>query len=250
MSLGIRLRGLMARGPRQWREALERRLHGALARGHERWRDWRDGVETMGHVNAADIVTDSANKARGIRYQPSPLVPLRALLHSLDLPPGKVFVDIGAGKGRVLLIARELPFSQVIGIEYSEPLCAVARANVASAQRRLPDGAPVEIHCLDAADYGFEHDEEVIYLFNPFDEVMMARVLQNLHASLLRFPRRAWLLYHFPRWHAAVAATGWLRLQAVHRDGEHEFAIFVHEPAAHLKGADHAQPRREQGAAA
>jgi SAM-dependent methyltransferase len=211
--------------------SLASRLRPLLLRAGETWRDWRDGLDTAGRVAAPDIVTGSANKARGIRYQPTPLAPLRAVLRTLQLPPGRTFVDIGAGKGRVLLAARELPFARVIGVEYSEPLCAIARRNLAVAQRRAPGGPPVEIRCCDAADYRFEPGEDVIYLFNPFDAVVLARLLDNLHASLQRAPRPLWLVYHFPRWHAVVTATGWLRPHAMHCYGAHEFAVFRHEPA-------------------
>ena len=231
MSPAGRGRQLLARLPR-----LARGLHGAMARCAEGWRDWRDGIDTVRHVAAADIVTDSANKARGIRYQPSPAAPLRTLLRSLQLPPGRTFIDIGAGKGRVLLAARELPFARVIGVEYSAPLCAIARRNLEAAQRRAPAGAPVEIHCCDAADYAFEHDEDVLYLFNPFDHVVLVRVLENLRSSLRRAPRRLWLVYHFPRWHEVIAATGWLELHAVHRFREHEFAVFVHPTGTGVPG--------------
>ena len=225
MSPAGRGRQVLARVP-----ALARGLQGALARCAERWRDWRDGIDTVRHVAATDIVTDSPNKAHGIRYQPSPAAPLRTLLRSLQLPPGRTFIDIGAGKGRVLLAARELPFARVIGVEYSAPLCAIARGNLSAVRRRVPDGAPVEIVCCDAADYRFECDEDVIYLFNPFDQVVLARLLHNLRASLQRSPRQLWLVYHFPRWHEAITATGWLQLQAVHRYRAHEFAVFVHVP--------------------
>ena len=229
MNFAVRLRGFARRGPGAWPRAIARRLRSLQVCCAEHWRDWRDGVDTASQVAAGRIVTASPNKPHGIRYQASPADAVRAVLERLQLPPGRVFVDIGSGKGRVLLIARRMDFARVIGIEYSGPLCEVAQRNLAVAERRAA-GAPVQIVCADAADYDFPHGEDVIYLFNPFDAVVLARMLDRLAASLQARPRRLWLVYHFPRWHETLSATGWLRLHAVHRFGADEFAVFIHAP--------------------
>lgn len=230
MNFAVRLRGFAMRGPAAWPRAIAHRLRSLQVRCAEHWRDWRDGVDTASQVEAGRIVTASPNKPHGIRYQASPAGAVRAVLEGLALPPGRVFADIGSGKGRVLLIARRMDFARVIGVEYSGPLCEVARRNLAVAERRGGPGAPVEIVCADAADYAFPHGEDVLYLFNPFDAVVLASMLDRLAASLQARPRRLWLVYHFPRWHETLSATGWLRLQAVHRFGPDEFAVFTHAP--------------------
>ena len=57
------------------------------------------------------------------------------------------FVDIGAGKGRAMLLAAEMPFRRIVGVELHPQLAAVARRNLAvwgqkpRAQHR-PSGSP------------------------------------------------------------------------------------------------------------
>jgi len=55
---------------------------------------------------------------------------LRAI-ESLDIDlTDYLFVDIGAGKGKLLLLASHLSFSEIIGVEYAPSLHAVAMKNI------------------------------------------------------------------------------------------------------------------------
>src|ERR1700719_3166712 len=54
----------------------------------------------------------------------------RATLPSAARIEAYTFVDIGAGKGRALLLAAELPFRKVIGVELSEELARIAQKNI------------------------------------------------------------------------------------------------------------------------
>jgi tRNA1(Val) A37 N6-methylase TrmN6 len=63
------------------------------------------------------------------------------ILNLLNPEPGRYdFVDFGSGKGRVLLIASQFPFCQVIGVEFDRRLHAIAQENI-----RLFDG-PRQCH--------------------------------------------------------------------------------------------------------
>ena len=52
------------------------------------------------------------------------------LFKKLKIPDDKVFIDIGSGKGRVLLIAAEFGIKEVRGIEFSPVLCEIAKKNI------------------------------------------------------------------------------------------------------------------------
>ena len=104
------------------------------------------------------------------------------------------FIDIGAGKGRVLLLASRLPVRRMIGVEYSPELCAVAERNVAAWGPGHPDAAPIELVCQDATTYAFPDEPLLVYMYNPFEEPLMLQVLANLRASIERCPRRVLLV--------------------------------------------------------
>lgn len=63
-------------------------------------------------------------------YMATKTVHLRMALKALKIPKGKVLVDIGSGKGRVLLVASEFGFREARGIEFSPKLCAIAKENL------------------------------------------------------------------------------------------------------------------------
>ena len=67
--------------------------------------DWRHGTSTMRWVDADDFGEVGENVVYSEKYAATKARPLWTLLSSLDLPRNGGFVDLGAGKGRVLLIA-------------------------------------------------------------------------------------------------------------------------------------------------
>jgi SAM-dependent methyltransferase len=112
------------------------------------------------------------------------------------------FVDVGSGKGRMLLLAACRPFRRVIGVEIAKSLHDAASRNLASS--RLPRrAASVELRRMDARDFGFPDDPLVVYLFHPFGEEVMRVVLANLEGEWRRQPRPIYLLYLNPV-HAAL----------------------------------------------
>jgi len=56
----------------------------------------------------------------------------------------------------------------------------------------------VESICQDARVFEFPKEPLLIYLFNPFLESGLARVVGNLEQSLRAFPRPVIILYHNP----------------------------------------------------
>ena len=79
------------------------------------------------------------------------------------------FVDIGAGKGRACLyVAREFRFPAVVGVEMSSPLVDIARANAAKART-----ANVQFVIADATQYDLPAGDNLVFLFNPFEDAAM-----------------------------------------------------------------------------
>jgi SAM-dependent methyltransferase len=161
----------------------------------ERAFDAELGVDTSGIVRLHDLGFESANKELGSRYEATAPESFARVMAGLDLGDGELtFVDVGAGKGRVLLLASALPFRRVVGVEFSPELTATAQRNAAAWHERHPDAPPIELVCEDATTYAFPDEPLLVYMYNPFEEPLMLEVLANLHASLARAPRRALLV--------------------------------------------------------
>ncbi len=67
--------------------------------------------------------------------QPSPSTSVARFAICPSTGVNTQFVDIGSGKGRVLIAAAEHPFLQVAGVEYSKELHEAALNNIRSAKR-------------------------------------------------------------------------------------------------------------------
>jgi SAM-dependent methyltransferase len=152
--------------------------------------DVRHGVDTTGIVPLESLKIDSANKELGIRYQPSNPEGFRALMGTIEEPLDELtFVDLGAGKGRTLLLASELPFVRVVGVEFSSELCEVARRNVAAYPASAARNGSVDVVCADAAQWPIPESPLLLYVYNAFEAPLLASVLVGIHRSWEQQPR-------------------------------------------------------------
>ena len=62
-----------------------------------------------------------------------------------------VFLDVGAGKGRAMLVASQFPFLRVEGVELNRSLASIAMANIGLWSGALNAGAlaPLLLHAAD-----------------------------------------------------------------------------------------------------
>src|SRR5208283_1846153 len=157
--------------------------------------DLKYGIDTFSWVELDDLKIDHNKKKRAKMYQPTCTIPLRQLLKELNIPRGKVFVDLGCGKGIVLLVASEFGFKEARGIEISPVLSDIANKNCAIYKEKTKTGTGFIILRSDVIDYGLNDDEDVFYLFNPFDEYVLKQVLNKIAASLQRRNREIMIIY-------------------------------------------------------
>src|SRR5208337_1976729 len=97
--------------------------------------------------------------------------------------------------GIVLLVASEFGFKEARGIEFSPVLCDIAIRNCSVYKERTKAGTDFTIFMSDVIDYGLSDDEDVFYLFNPFDEYVLKQALNNITASLQRRNRGILIIY-------------------------------------------------------
>jgi 16S rRNA G966 N2-methylase RsmD len=170
--------------------------------------DIRYGTDTMRWVEMKALNFESEHKVNAASYRATKAGPLRKLMHKLDLPKDGVFVDLGSGKGRVLLIAAQVGFEKIIGVEFSRELCEIARENVKAFAIKTHTTARIEVVESDVASYRIEPAHNVFFIYNPFGEVVMTQFLANLRRSVTQFPHKIWLIYNTPIHHKAVSASG------------------------------------------
>jgi SAM-dependent methyltransferase len=94
------------------------------------------------------------------------------------------FVDLGAGMGRAVLLAAELPFSRVVGVELNPTLARIARRNLTAWRASGRARASMRIVCGDAVDFPLPPGPSLAFMFNPFGAPVMRRLLTTWNASL------------------------------------------------------------------
>jgi 16S rRNA G966 N2-methylase RsmD len=117
------------------------------------------------------------------------------LLKDLEEAIGKpldreLFVDYGSGKGAAIIHAKKLGFKQTIGIEFAKELNDQAIKNI-----ELLKLDNVSALYADATSYTLEKNISLIYFFNPFDEVVMQKVIDKIVAQKDSFENDVYIIY-------------------------------------------------------
>jgi SAM-dependent methyltransferase len=98
---------------------------------------------------------------------------LERLFAGAEVSPDDVIVDVGCGKGRAInWFLSQYPRNRIVGIELDPDVCA----RTAKRLRKHPN---VAVLCGDATEL-LPADGTLFYLFNPFDEPIIARFAEAL----------------------------------------------------------------------
>ncbi len=178
------------------RAPAERRQNGSGERDNGQHPfDLAFGVDTGGYVPGERLgtVSDSGSDLYNTAYYGISPSTLRAALQHVPVAfASYVFVDLGCGKGRALLVAAELPFPALIGVDLDGDLCRRARENVAA----LPGIAGrVEIRNEDALLVRYPDRPLLIYMYHPFLAPLLRKVLVEIENQFRVASREMYLLF-------------------------------------------------------
>ncbi len=108
------------------------------------------------------------------------------------------------------MLAAQLGFKRVIGVEFGRNLYDTALTNLEKFRQRNVDELPIEVVFGDAAEFIFPVTAVVLYLYHPFGPEVIGKVLDNLHASLSACPRSCWIVYVNPVHHRVFEGCDFL----------------------------------------
>jgi SAM-dependent methyltransferase len=155
-------------------------------------------TDTALQITLDELKIENSKKVYSESYNATHTVPLRKMFNRLKIEPGQVFVDLGCGKGRTLLIASEFGFKEARGIEFSDILCAIAKNNCTVYKAKTKTNTEFTVIESDVLDYRIKDDETVFYMFNPFKEYVLRKVLYDISASFQRKKRKILIIYCKP----------------------------------------------------
>jgi len=177
-------------------------------------------------VNTTSATVGWRNRLLGMfhsPYQPTEPALFHEMMNALrDDFREFTFIDVGSGKGRVLLMAADYPFRRIVGIELLPELHHVALDNLRQYQSHTQECVDLEAICGDARTFPFPAEPTVLYLFNPLPEEGLSQVILNIERSLRDQPRPLYLLYHNPLLEHVLANSGFRRLS-----GTSQYCVYV-----------------------
>jgi SAM-dependent methyltransferase len=163
-----------------------RHLTGGLYRTHPF--DEIYGVDTSGGYPTELLQTKEVTSNLIIIYIGSQPSITRGALLTLPDVTDYTFVDLGCGKGRVVIIGSEFPFRNIVGIEISPELARIARSNVDKIQRQFPGRPPIAIITGNALEDLPVDGKIVFYIYHSFGRELMFQPFKRLS----RLSNRLW----------------------------------------------------------
>jgi len=188
-----------------WNIRIAMRIIRTEIRGEKKY-----GINTTGADELNDLDEMGIDITHATIYMPVSyelLEEVFAQLNKLTNKPINHFLDVGSGKGRAMCVAAHNGFKRITGIDLSKKLCDAAKQNCNTTQEKIPE-VEFDIINNDAFYYDIPEDVDCIFMFNPFDEIIMSGVANNIHESLREHPREMKIIYVNPLHKSLFTNTG------------------------------------------
>ncbi len=152
------------------------------------------GIDTTGADELTAMEKQGIDISHATMYMPASYGLLNDFFQQIKATH---LVDMGCGKGRTLCVAAHHGIHKLSGIDFNGALCRSAEINLAHTKKLVPQIHFKIVH-NDAFYYDIPDDADCIFLFNPFDEVIMSGVVNNIMESINRKPRVISVIYFNP----------------------------------------------------
>ena len=217
-------------------------LHGGKRKNEIHPFDVKYGTDTSGIVQPWDLGLPADSVLHAVQYGTAMVDVFTDLLRNLPIRyEDFVFIDLGSGKGRALLLASFFPFKKIIGVELSRSMHEIARGNIQLFADQGQQCFDIESICDDAGTYALPNENIVFYLFNPFDEQIMRAVLSNIERSLQQLPRTIYIAYLKPAHRAVFDQSAFLHV----RKETERYVLYESMGLSNASGAIAAAPRSQ-----
>ena len=130
---------------------------------------WRERVESKTRINANDSQSDNVYRIKEA---------LDNIGNHLDFNQ-TIFVDLGCGKGKPMMIASRYPFYKIIGVELSYNIANICKNNIQKMklQCTLIQGCMMDV---DWRRHLCDSKRLLIYAFNPTSPDVLTKTILNI----------------------------------------------------------------------
>ncbi len=161
-------------------------------RGEKKYGIHTSGADELGQLEKKGIDTSHATI-----YMPASYDLLEEIFQQFKPETFVHFLDIGCGKGRAMCVAAYYGAKNITGIDFSKDFCLVAEKNMAVTRQKFPEMLYTIIN-NDAFYYEIPEDVDCIFLFNPFDEIILDGVVERILESHEANLRKITIIYVNP----------------------------------------------------
>ena len=157
------------------------------------------GSNTLIPIELKNLTITGGDIKKASRYEAVSFYMLEQLLTAFRKISGETsIIDLGCGKGRMMMVAPHFGFTNIKGIDFARELCQQAIANMKVKEKQFPGIKSKVIH-QNVEEYDIRPGDSVFFMFNPFDSQVLKNFLRKLDASCEQFPRTTYFIYASPQ---------------------------------------------------
>jgi SAM-dependent methyltransferase len=143
--------------------------------------DWYYSVDTKEMVTKKELNVNNSSRFDmfAVYYAAAHFTTIHKALSLLPLDKTvSTLLDLGSGKGRVLMYALLYGYQNVIGVEYSKKLTAITNKNLLLFDKDRKYN--YEVINKDASEYMIDPNVDAVFMFNPFLGLILDLVVKNI----------------------------------------------------------------------
>ncbi|NNC73122.1 MAG: hypothetical protein HKN78_09650 [Sphingomonadaceae bacterium] len=196
---------------------------------HDASFDLKYDVDTGGVVEIDEMKKPAGSLENAGRYETIDPVWFDDLLARTGIVNIKDFqlLDLGSGKGRVLMLAALAGFGKMIGVEIDEDLHSSAVSNIAIFNKHVP-AAEFALLNADIRDFDIPTDPMLCFANNPVEQPLFGQFVTRIEESLTAHPRPFFFVYLHANHMEAFSDPHWIEIDAglLNESDKHPYAIY------------------------
>ena len=180
------------------------------------------GSNTFIPVELKNLTVVEGDIKKASRYEPVSFYMLEQLLGAFrKISDQTSILDLGCGKGRMMIAAPHFGFTNITGIDFAKEICEQAIANMKKKEKQFP-GIRWKVINENVENYNIAPDDCVFFMFNPFNQSVLKSFLKKLDISCDQYARSTYFIYASPQHQKLLLDNG--------------YAIVYQKQNMHLKG--------------
>lgn len=183
---------------------------------HEIKRGPKYNVNTIKPVSLEALTIAEGDISKSSPYEALNYYILESLLENFRklFPSEKSILDIGSGKGRVMVVAAHYGFKNITGVDFARELCAAAKRNINKIKAQFRD-TTFTIYCKDILNYTIDKSDKVFFLYNPFNKDIMEKLLEKIDRSVKEHSRTIYFIYANPQQKEVLLQKGYTEVFSI-----------------------------------